>query len=202
MKRLRAKRRVPGVFGDDADRQAMRRIGAGVAILDEQLAALDVGEQVAPQRLELRRIDRPVDAAPRDARGGVAGLDDELVVRRAPGMRARPARQRPAVGDQAVLTPHGLFVEFGRRQIPIGPREIDDPERLQLPVPPQRRLPRPAPPSRSQSPRWCQHAYGSSCPAKSVMDLNGPGAGSSTPGRPSPDGGRVGLRRGSVRLVG
>ena len=36
---------VPGLFGDDADGQAVFRVGAGVAILHEHVAALQEGLQ-------------------------------------------------------------------------------------------------------------------------------------------------------------
>ena len=58
---------VPGLLGDDADRQPVARVGAGVAVLHEELAALDVVEQPLVQRVEVPRLDRPVDLAPPDA---------------------------------------------------------------------------------------------------------------------------------------
>ena len=46
---------VPGLLGDDPHRQPVARVGAGVAVLHEQLAALDVVQQPLVQRVELPR---------------------------------------------------------------------------------------------------------------------------------------------------
>ena len=102
---------LPGEFVDEADRQAVFGIGAGVEVLDEELLALQVRDDVAPQHVEVRGVDRLVDLAPPDLRFARRLLDHELVVRRAAGMRAGAADQRPLLREQAFLAPDGVLIE-------------------------------------------------------------------------------------------
>ena len=44
---------VPGLLRDDADGQAVVGVGAGVAILDENVAALQIALQAGQQRVEV-----------------------------------------------------------------------------------------------------------------------------------------------------
>ena len=46
---------VPGLLGDDPDRQAVLRIGAGVAVLDEDVPALQVALQAGVEHAEVLR---------------------------------------------------------------------------------------------------------------------------------------------------
>ena len=108
---------LPREFLDEAHRQAVLGIGAGIQILDEQLLALQVRDDVAAQHVEVRGVDRLVDLAPPHVRFARRLLDDELVVRRAAGMRAGAADQRPILREHALLAADGVFVEGGRRQV-------------------------------------------------------------------------------------
>ena len=80
--------RMPGVFSDDADRQAKFRVGAGIAVLDESLAALEVVSQAFMDGFELVLADWLIDRPPPDIvlAGGL--LDGEFVGRRAAGIFA------------------------------------------------------------------------------------------------------------------
>ena len=53
------KQAVPGVLGDDANRQAILRIGTGVALLHEQLAAGQRLDDVVVERVELLPAPSP-----------------------------------------------------------------------------------------------------------------------------------------------
>ena len=108
---------LPGQFLDEADRQAVVGIGAGVEILDEQLLALQVRDDVAAQHVEVRGVDRLVDLAPPDLRFARRLLDHELVVRRAAGVRAGAADERPLLREDALLAPDGVLVERRRGQV-------------------------------------------------------------------------------------
>ena len=46
---------LPRELVDEAHRQAVFRIGAGVEVLNEELLALQVRDDVAPQHVEVRR---------------------------------------------------------------------------------------------------------------------------------------------------
>ena len=51
---------VPGLLGHDAQRQAVARVGAGVAVEDEQVAVLEVGADLIAEAVERRRAHRLV----------------------------------------------------------------------------------------------------------------------------------------------
>ena len=108
---------LPREFLDEPDRQAVFGIGARIQILDEQLLALQVRDDVAAQHVEMRGVDRLVDLAPPDLRFARRLLDDELVVRRSAGMGAGAADQRAFLREHALLAPNGVFVEGRRRQV-------------------------------------------------------------------------------------
>ena len=101
---------LPGKFLDEADRQTVFGIGARIQILNKQLLPLQMRDDVAPQHVKLRRIDRLVDLAPPYLRVARRLLDDELVVGRAAGMRAGAADERAVLGKDAFLATDGMFV--------------------------------------------------------------------------------------------
>ena len=109
---------VPGQLVDHADRKPVDRIGARVDILDEEFFARQRAQQIPMKRVELGRIHRPVDLAPVDLRFAGRFTDDEFVIRRTPGVLARPAGQRSLGGDDAFLAANRSLVESGSRQIP------------------------------------------------------------------------------------
>ena len=114
-----AEETVPRVLGDDADRQAVGGIGAGIHILHEQILTVQGPQQFRVQHVELRRLHRPVRLAPLDLAIARRFADDELVVGRAAGVRPGAARERTRGGDQAFLPAHRFFVERRRSEIPV-----------------------------------------------------------------------------------
>ena len=105
------KEAVPGGLGDNAHRQAELRIGAGVAVLNEYVPALVIGQQTFVKAVEIGRRGRPVDRAPPDVVVVFGLIDDELVLGRAAGMDAGKHDQRPALGQNPFAPPHRLFTE-------------------------------------------------------------------------------------------
>ena len=110
---------VPRSLGDDAHADAMRGIGAGPAVADEQLAALGIAQHAVVERAVALRRDRLVGLAPVDAALALRILDEELVVGRAAGMHARAHHEGPAVTDAAFMATHRLFIERGNRKVPM-----------------------------------------------------------------------------------
>ena len=108
---------LPRELMDEANRQAIFRIGARVEVLHEELLALQVVDDVAPEDVEVRKLDWLVDLAPPDLRFARGFLHHELVVRRAAGMRAGPADERPLLREQAFLPANGMLVERSRGQV-------------------------------------------------------------------------------------
>ena len=106
--------RVPGIFGDDAHRQAMGEVGAAEQILGEQLAALRVGHHVGIERIEMRRAHRLVVVPPDLVFGGRIA-HDEFVGGRTAGVLAGEDDQRAVLGDMAFAARDGVFVELRAR---------------------------------------------------------------------------------------
>ena len=116
--RLR-EQRVPGAVGDDADAEAVRRVGARERVDDVEVAPLEVRDDLLAQALEMLLGDLRVDVAPPDAplRAGLA--DDELVHRRAARVPARVDDQRPAFGEVGVALHERVLVEQRRGRLPV-----------------------------------------------------------------------------------
>ena len=72
---------VPGELVDDANRQAIRRIGSGPGIEDVEFLVLEVRHHVAMERVELRLVHRTIDGPPVHVLFTGGFLDHELVVR-------------------------------------------------------------------------------------------------------------------------
>ena len=94
------KQGVPGAFGHQPDAQAMRWIGTGDQILDEQFAFTQIRHDPLSDRLVGGDSERLVDLAPPDAVS--SGLiDDEFVIGGPSGMFAGRYRQRTGRGERA-----------------------------------------------------------------------------------------------------
>ena len=71
---------VPGELVHDANRHAVRRVGAAPGVEHEELLVLRVGHHVAVNEIELRFLDRLVDRAPVHVLFALRFADDKLVV--------------------------------------------------------------------------------------------------------------------------
>ncbi len=110
-------KRVPGIFGEDAGAHAVGGLGAAVEILDEQLAASRMGDEISEQRLELGWRDRAV-VRPPDLAFGRFVLDDELVLGRTARMDAGIGDERAAMGEARLAALERLFDQ--KRGVEIG----------------------------------------------------------------------------------
>ena len=115
---------VPGLLGDDADGQGVLGIGAGIAVLHKDVAALQVALQAGQQRAEVFAGEGTIVGAPPDAvfRGLLA--DHKLVRRRARRVLAGVHQHRSQVGQAALGAKHNLFVERRRAQVPVDAPQI------------------------------------------------------------------------------
>ncbi len=118
------KQTVPRLLRDDADGQAVLRVGAREAVLHEDIAPLQVALQARQQRAEILAGDGPVVLAPPDflLRGLLA--HHEFVGRGARRVFAGVHHQRSQVRKTALGTENALLIERRRRQIPVGPPQI------------------------------------------------------------------------------
>ena len=107
----------PGGLGVDAQRPAVLRMSADEQVLAVQAALGEVGRQSRPQPVVVLLADGVVDVAPPDVRLARRLTDDELVLRRAPGMRAGAHDERALRRDQPLTLPDGCLVQRGRRQV-------------------------------------------------------------------------------------
>src|SRR5262249_30648568 len=105
-------------LGHDADADAVQGIGTRERIDDVQLLAqLEVRDDLVAQPEELLLLERTIDVAPPDSILGAALAHDELVVWRAPGVRAGVDDERPAFGEHSLPPLERPRVERGGRRI-------------------------------------------------------------------------------------
>jgi len=95
---------VPRLGADQADADAVGGVGAGIQVLGEQLAPLQVGLHAALEDLEVRRVQLLVAGAPPDVIGNGGVVHGELVLHGPPGVDAGLHDQR-ALGGQPALAP-------------------------------------------------------------------------------------------------
>ena len=104
---------VPGADGDDPNRQTVARIGAGKAVLNPDIAVLQIGLETAEHVFEGFGRYRLVDITPPDVALGFFFLDDELVFGGAAGVKAGAGDDWAAVGDVALAVLDDVLVEKG-----------------------------------------------------------------------------------------
>ena len=93
-----------------------RAVGAADQVLDEEILAGRMRQEVGEQRVELRRRHRLV-VVPPDMRLGVLVADDELVLGRAAGVLAGLGDQRAMGGQPGFAAADRLFAERCRTEI-------------------------------------------------------------------------------------
>ncbi len=117
---------VPRAFGDHADVQPMLGVRAGVEILHEDVAVLEIGGGQRAQMREGGLVRRAVHRAPPDVVAARRLVDDELVVGRAAGVGARLHGERAALRDGAQAAADRLLVERFRPEVPVHPPVVDE----------------------------------------------------------------------------
>ena len=121
--KLADEQRVPGIFGEDADLDAIGRIGAAVEVLREQLLAFAVRAEVGEHRGEVVLRHLAVAFPPQDVMRQIV-VDRVLVLRRAAGVMAGEGRQGAALDDGRFLGGNRMLVQRGLGQIPVNLGEI------------------------------------------------------------------------------
>ncbi len=115
---LADEQRVPGVFGEDADLDAVGVIGAAIEVLREQLLAFAVVDEVGQERVEVLARHLAIAVPPHRVPGEV--VDDRvLVLRAAAGVMAGLRAERAAGNDCALTRTNSVLVERRLGQIPI-----------------------------------------------------------------------------------
>ncbi len=110
---------VPRLFGDDADRKAVRFIPAGMEVLHEKVAPLGVLGHPFVKMIERGPVRGLVHLAPVDLVGHRRVPDDEPVFRAPARVRGRAGHERAARGELSLVAIEGLFVEAGSLQVVV-----------------------------------------------------------------------------------
>ena len=118
---------LAGQLVDDAELLGVLGVGAGVAVEDEDLAALQVGGHLALDGVELLAADGLVHLAPGDLIVDALGIHDELVVGRAAGVLAGGDHQRAGLAQAAFAAPQRSLGQGGRGQVAVDGLGADDP---------------------------------------------------------------------------
>src|SRR5215831_6776948 len=102
---------MPSAVGNHPHREAVGWVGAGVKILDKQLAALKISQHALVQTVETLGIDRLIDLTPPYRVLGAGLLHDIFV---AGGSSCEPAgadREGASQHDFTLAAPDGMLVE-------------------------------------------------------------------------------------------
>ena len=111
--------RVVRMVGDHTNGDPVLGICAREGVHDVEVAAAEVRDHLLAQAVEVLLGDLGVDVTPPDPLLGAGLADDELVLRRAPGVLAGVDVERAALGDPAVATLDGVVVEERGRRVPV-----------------------------------------------------------------------------------
>jgi len=117
---------LPGGGGDQADVHLVVQVGAGAAVLDIDLLALEVGQQPVMDEIEFFRGHCLVFPAPIDLGGAAGLLHDELIPGRAAGIGSGAHHHRPLVGDEALLPGNDLLIQGRSGQVPVSRGNVSD----------------------------------------------------------------------------
>ena len=118
MKRLRANRLCQACSVITRIGQPVRGIGAREAVLDEEVLDERASRTVALEGGEVAPLPSGGSPCPRQSPARWPARERELVVRRAAGVRARPADERPLGRNDSLTPPDGVFVQRRGRKIP------------------------------------------------------------------------------------
>jgi hypothetical protein len=112
--------RVPRVGQHVAHLELVLGVGAAEQVLHEQLVARgEVRLHVGEQRVEVRLVERLVDLPPVHVGLARRLAHDELVVRRAPGVRGRDGDEGAHVGERALAATDGVLHELRGDEVPV-----------------------------------------------------------------------------------
>src|SRR5262249_51810927 len=112
------KQAMPGIFGDDADRNAEFRIGAREAILHVDLFAPQMRKDFVEHLIETA-FERAIDLAPPDVFLRSALANNELIVRRTSRMLTGVNNKRTEMSNLTLITVDDVFIKLACAQVPI-----------------------------------------------------------------------------------
>jgi hypothetical protein len=115
---------VPGAGVDDANGDPVLGVSSDVAVLDEDVPALEVGGETGPEPRVVFGLER-LRRIPPDVLFARRLANDVLVVGGAPGVLAGVHHEGPLVGHEPLSTLDGLLVESAGREVPPF-RGVDD----------------------------------------------------------------------------
>ena len=134
---------VPRQLRDNADRHPVGRIGTGVTVLHEHIAALEESLYPVVEIVELLGAERTVVLSPPDLSFGARLPHDELVGGGAGGVPPRICHDRTHARDARLPAECNFLVERLGREIPVGKVKVREPmivepvitlQRLRLPL--------------------------------------------------------------------
>ncbi len=98
---------------------AQTGVGAGGAVADEEVAALEVGPDAVEEAVEDGRVHRPIDRAPPDFIGASGFGDEVTVLGRTAGDGAGVGGEGAGVGQKTLAAAHGQFDQGGGRELGV-----------------------------------------------------------------------------------
>ena len=111
------KKIVPRARVHDADGDLIVRVGAGIAILHEEVPTLEVGRKPRFEPLEVLRLER-LGCIPPNLFLASRLADDVFVVGRAARVLTRLNHERAAMRDETLASLDGVLVERRSRKVP------------------------------------------------------------------------------------
>ena len=117
---------LPGGGGDDPNIHLVIPVRPGVAVLDKEFFALQVGQQPVMELVEFFRGEGLVLPAPMDIVGAGGFLHNEFILGGPAGIGAGAHHHRPQVGDQPFLMGDDLFIQGRGGQIPMDRGDVSN----------------------------------------------------------------------------
>jgi hypothetical protein len=102
---------MPGSLIDNADRQPVFLIGSYIAVLNEDVLALQIRKEPGMKAIELLPFKRPVHLSPPDLVLAGGFFDEELVVGASSCVMPGTGNKRAQVRQEAFTAPDRLFVK-------------------------------------------------------------------------------------------
>ena len=122
---------LAGQLVDDAESLGILGICAGKAVENEDLLALQVGDDLGADGVEARLLYGAVHLAPCDLIMDGRGVHNEFIVGTATRILAGLDHQRAGVGQRTLAAAQGVLGQLCRGQVAIDRRGVDDAQLFQ-----------------------------------------------------------------------
>jgi len=116
---------VPRRLADHPHREPVARVRPGIAVEEVDVAVLQIGEHLALERVEGRRVEGDVDLPPPDVALARRFPDGELVVGGAARVLAGLHQQRPARSQLPGAPAQGVLDQAGGGEIAIHAADVE-----------------------------------------------------------------------------